>query len=231
MRMPLVVLLCLGLAASFVGSGLMGDQAAIAAGKAKHNTGGNTNNNSTNNNTSTNAQAQSGIDTARTNLTTAQTALDTLTTKLTTDFEATDDFTAAKKALDDAVAAYDAAKVPVLAALKDKPAYKTAADAVTNAQKDLDALKKSPDATKEQISAAASNVFKLSGATDKLEHEALTADPGVTSTLATLKDARDKLAKLRADFKDSLKTNKDVVAAKQAVDDAQTKLNTALSKH
>ena len=160
---------------------------------------------------------------ARADVTKAQTALDTLTAKLTSDYEASDEYTAAKKALADAADALNAAKVPVLAALKDAPEYKGALADEADAAKKLADLKAS-DSPRTQINAANDDLFKLSAVNGKLETQAYAADPGVQSAQTALQTAKENLNKLKTGFKASLPENADYAAAKKTLDDAQTKL-------
>jgi chromosome segregation ATPase len=174
---------------------------------------------------------QSATDQAHADLDAAQTALNTLVDKLTKAFMDTDDYRAAQKDLDSALDAYEKAHAAAFAALKTQPNYKAAVASEKAARKTLDDLKAAPVPDANQISEATDDLTTKSDAVDHLEADALAADPAVQTTHAALQAARDKLASLKAAFKDGLKSNKDYLAAQQAVTDAQAKLTAQAAKN
>jgi len=165
------------------------------------------------------------LTTASSDLATAQAKLKQVTASLWATFEQTPEWVAAEKAVADAQAAYDAACKPVLAALQDNPDFKAASDSTDDIDAKIEAARDAGDQdTVIQLAQA-----KLTGASTvtKMTNDALNADPGVASAKQNLTAAKAAEDQLRQKFQTSLASNSDYTTAKQAVDDAQTKLASA----
>jgi hypothetical protein len=166
---------------------------------------------------------------ARNDLNTAQRAYDTAVKAQMATFEQSADFTAAQQAVKDASAAYETAQRPVLKALEQKPDYQQAVAAKAAADAKLKALEDS-QGDRSQIAAAAEDSLTAKQALSTLERNAVANDDSLKPSLTALNDAQAKVAKLRADFQTSLKTQDDVAAAQKALDDAKSKLAAAEQK-
>ena len=173
--------------------------------------------------------AHEEIISARSDLVTAQKAYDTLVKTDTATFEQSADFAAAQQAVKAASTAYDTAKTPVLTALQQKPDYQQALAAKTAADAKLKALQDS-QGDQTEIATAAEDSLNAKQAMVVLERDAVANDPTLKPQFTALSDAQAKVAKMRADFQTSLKTQDDVAAAQKAVDDAKSKLAEAEQK-
>ena len=156
--------------------------------------------------------------------------MDDLVGPLTNTIEASPTFVEAKKKLDDAPTAYDAARADVIKALEDKPEYKSPHEAELAAKAKLAKLREDTDATPEAIKAAGDEDLAQLAVVGQVERDALQADAAVQEKLAAIRAAQGVITKLRADFHTSLESNTDYTTAKKAKDDAQAKLNSLTGK-
>jgi hypothetical protein len=151
-------------------------------------------------------------------------ALEKIVKKLTDDFKQTPDYKVAEKAVQDASAAFDLAKAPVIAALPgSSPAYKQAKTQQAIVQKKYNSLKDS-DPSSPTLLALGQQIFDIGNAMGPIEEGAVEDDPACMVAKKKLDATIAAVTKLMDDFKVSLKQNADWIAANAALTDAQTRL-------
>ncbi|MDP9173708.1 MAG: hypothetical protein M3O30_07560 [Planctomycetota bacterium] len=162
----------------------------------------------------------------------AAAAVEQATTKLRLAYEATSEWIAAQKQLADAQSALEEARKPVIADLAANNAdYAEAVSARDKAQANLDEVKSSPqNATPEVLTPLATEVMQASAKIGKMESDALgvnanylAAKDGVASALAAINQ-------LKVKFQESLASDADWKAAKDAADTAHQTLLDAQAK-
>jgi hypothetical protein len=161
--------------------------------------------------------SEANLATAREKRDQAKKDLDRIMAGKQKDFETSDEFTAAKKDLDDAIAAEKKAKEAALDKLKDDPAYKSAKDGEASAQKALDAAKADKTTSSDTRASLNDELFKKSGTVSRLEADAFKSDTDVQAAQDKSKAARDALDKLKTDNQKKLRTDPDVLAAQKTV--------------
>ncbi len=139
--------------------------------------------------------------------------------------EQADSVVAAKKAVGDATAAEQAAADAVKAKLATNADYKAAVAKETALRAQLDDLRNS-NATQDQISDKATEVFNAGSVTSKLERDANAVDPKYVDAQKTLADANAALTAART----AAKNDPAVATLKTTRDDAQKKLADAQAK-
>jgi hypothetical protein len=139
--------------------------------------------------------------------------------------EQSDAVVAAKKAVADATAELQTAADAVKAKLANNADYKAALAKEASLRTELDNLRNS-NATQDQISAKATEVFDAGSATSKIERDADATDPKYVDAQKKLTDANTALTAAR----NNAKNDPSVTALKQARDDAQKKLADAQAK-
>ncbi|MFI5382267.1 MAG: hypothetical protein ACHRHE_23475 [Tepidisphaerales bacterium] len=172
-------------------------------------------------------KAQQELTKATTDASKAQDTLNGIVPKLRKEFEASASWQSAQADLKAAQAEYDAARAPVLDALRQTPAYAAARDAKDKAEADRNAVVNDPASTTEQRMAAATAVLNAGTAVTKMEAEALAANTKVTAAHEKLIAANNKVQSLEKEFDASIRSNSDWKAARKAVDDANAKLAAA----
>ncbi|MGN6368184.1 MAG: hypothetical protein ACTHN5_07995 [Phycisphaerae bacterium] len=133
--------------------------------------------------------------------------------------------TAAKSAVADATAELEAAAKGVKDKLAENPDYKAAAAKEQSLRTELDNLRNT-NATQDQISAKATDVFDAGSATSKIEHDADEKDPKYAAAQKKLADANANLTAAR----NAARNDPAITPVKQARDDAQKKLADAQAK-
>jgi chromosome segregation ATPase len=177
------------------------------------------------------ATDQAALTTAQSDYTKALEALTTATNKLRLAFEQTSDWIAAKKQLTDAQGAMTDARKPVLAELAGNSEYATALDARNKAQADLDAVRSNPqDATPEALTPLAAALMEANSKVSKLENDALNANPNYTAAKDSVASAQAAVNALKTKFQESLASDADWKAAKDASDAAHQTLVDAQAK-
>lgn len=170
------------------------------------------------------------VSAAQAELSKANKAYADLVKSLNDAFEKSADFTAAQQSVTDAAKAHDAARAAVITALQEKPEYKTAQAAEANAKAKLTKLREDPATPDDQIKSAAEEDLGLLSVLGKMERDAVDADPAVHQAIAALAPLQSKVIKLRSDFRESLKKNTELLAAKTTKDEALVKLSTARNR-
>ena len=132
---------------------------------------------------------------------------------------------AAKKAVADATAEVEEAGTAVKSKLATDANYKAGVAKEAALRGQLDDLRNS-NATQDQISAKATEVFEAGSATSKMERDAEALDPKYVDAQKKASDASAALTTAR----NTAKNDPAVTALKQARDDAQKKLVDAQAK-
>ena len=165
-------------------------------------------------------EAKKKITAAEAEVKRAQQALADVVAKLRSDFEAGQDWQTAAAAQKQAQADYEAAKKPVVEAVKKKPAFASAEREKAEAEKELADLR-AKNTIGEPILKAVNKQADATAAMMKLENDALNADPKVAETRKKLADANMALAALKKQFDGSLAADTNWQEAKKGVDTAQ----------
>jgi hypothetical protein len=155
---------------------------------------------------------------------TATLALDALTKKANDDFQTSDPYLQAKKQVALAQTAYDAAATPVLERVDSDPAYIQAMAQSKSARDQIQALRTAGDPSPEQIGPLAQQEMSSTATARSLKSDALLSDNTVADAKGKLTAAQSALAALHTQFQKNLTTTAEYVTAKQAVDNAKTKL-------
>jgi len=171
-------------------------------------------------------EANKKIAAAKAEVTKAQAALTEVVTKLRTDFEAGQDFQTAQMVQKQAQAEYDAARKPVVEAVKKKLNYQNAEKEKAEAEKELADLR-TKNVIGEPILKAVNKQADATAEMMKLEGEALNADPKVVEARKKLAEANTALAMLKKQFDSSLSADTGWQEAKKGVDTAQEQVVTA----
>jgi hypothetical protein len=165
-------------------------------------------------------EAKKKITAAEAELKRAQQALADVVAKLRSDFEGGQDWQTAATAQKQAQADYEAARKPVVEAVKKKPAYQSAEREKADAEKELNELR-AKNTIGEPILKAVNKQSDAANLMLKLENEALSADPKVAEARKKLADANTALAALKKQFDGSLAADTNWQEAKKGVDTAQ----------
>jgi chromosome segregation ATPase len=155
--------------------------------------------------------------------------------KVSATFETKDDWVAAKKALADAQAHYDAALKPVMAALQANPDYLKLQAHRKAAQENLDAMRSQPrpsdssdqKAQDDQLSQAAGDVLTDGFAMNKMEVDARNSDGDLGTAKEELTDAKKTMEDLQGQVTAVLQTDPDYQAAQQQLTAAEQQLAAA----
>jgi len=178
------------------------------------------------------APDNSAVTSAQQELSTANAALKTVVQKQTAAFETSDAMVAAKKALAEAQAAYDAAIAPVLSSLQNSPDYAAAVAQKQDASDKLTALRANGgDPPPDEVSPLAEQEMTANATVHSLAAAAIAADTNASDAKTKLDAAQAAITDLRVNFQKTLTADPEYVSAKQAVDDAQKKLAAAQSSN
>jgi len=171
-------------------------------------------------------QARKKITDAQSDVTRAQAALTEVVTKLRTDFEAGKDWQDAQAAQKAAQAEFEAAKKPVVEAVKRNFKYQTAEKERAEAEKELADLR-AKNVIGDPILKAVNKQADAASEMMKIENEALNADAKVVEARKKLAEATQAVAMLKKQFDSSLTTDAGWMEAKKGVDMAQEQVATA----
>lgn len=155
--------------------------------------------------------------------------------RVATAFESKEDWIAAKKAVVDAQAHYEAAMKPLMAALQANPDYQKLVANRKAAQLKLDALKAQSKATdsesqKEQdaeLSEAAGEVLTSGYAMNKMEADAKEGDGNLGMAKEELLDSKKAMDALQAQVTAVLQVDPEYIAEQQNLTTAQQQLTAA----
>ncbi len=172
-------------------------------------------------------KAQQELTAATSEQTKAEDGLASIVPKLRKEFEAAPAWSSAQADLKAAQTENDAARAPVLEALRQKPAYVAARDAKDKAEADRNAVVDEPTSTAEQRAVAATAVLNAGTVLSKLESDALAANPQAVVARQKLLAAGVKVQTLEKEFDASIRNNADWKAARKALDDATAKVASA----
>ena len=156
----------------------------------------------------------------------AQQALAEVVGKLRTDFESGQDWQNAAAAQKQAQADYDAAKKPVVEAVKKKLNYQDAERQKAEAEKELADLR-AKNTIGEPILKAVNKQADATTEMMKIEAEALNADAKVVEARKKLAEANAAVAMLKKQFDSSLAADNGWQEAKKGIDMAQEQVATA----
>ncbi|HTW95657.1 MAG TPA: hypothetical protein VMD30_12720 [Tepidisphaeraceae bacterium] len=162
------------------------------------------------------------LQSAETDLATANAKLKQVIADLWAKFTADPAWAAAEKAVADAQTAYDAACRGVQNSLMSNPDYKAASDSSDSIDAKIETARDNGD--QDTVIQLAQEKLQDATTLTKMQTDAMNADPTVASTKQALTAAKAVEDQLRQKFQDSLAADDDYKAAKQAVDDATTKL-------
>ena len=170
------------------------------------------------------------ITTNEATLSTANTEYNKAVSAFQTDFRKHDDYVAARKALDDAQKALDAARTAVVTKLKTQDStYQAAVTKVTASKKKLDQIRAS-GGSRDAISAQANVILGQDDAVAKLEQAGYDADQPCIDAKKALADAKVALDALDAKLADAVKTDDKLKALRDTKDAAQTALTDSRKK-
>ena len=148
-------------------------------------------------------------------------AMDMAEKKVDAKFEQSADWTKANDAFHTAQDEFNLAKTAAIKKLKTDAAYTAACDASTKASANLDAVRKNPGSSTDDVSTAAAESFAAKSKVTQMEKDACTVDPTVASAKASLAQATATLAKLREQEHDAVLADADYQAAKSKFDAAK----------
>ena len=171
-------------------------------------------------------QARKKITDAQADVTKAQAALAEVVSKLRTDFEAGKDWQDAQAALKQAQMEFEAAKKPVIEAVKKNFKYQTAEKEKIAAEKELADLRTNNvigDPILKAVNKQADAISEMM----KMENDAMNADPKVVEARKKLAEATTAVALLKKQFDSSVGTDAGWQENKKAVDMAQEQVATA----
>jgi hypothetical protein len=233
------------IAVGFIASSVLAVQ-GVPAGAGRYGRGGNNNNKNNNNNNPNNRtpaaqqpaepakidttaldQAKKDAAAAKAEQQKAQAAVAQARAKLMKDYDTKPEVIEAKKKVETARAAYDAAASPVLKSLSTRSDYKASQDALAKADDKVNTVRADAAATPEQRAAAAKDALDARNASTKVRNDALAADPKIAQAKTELDAATSELNKLKADFEQSISSDPDIATAQQALEDAKAKTKQA----
>ena len=165
-------------------------------------------------------EAKKKVTAAEADVKKAQQSVAEVVAKLRADFEAGQDWQNATAAQKQAQADYEAARKPVVEAVKKKPAYQNAERAKAEAEKELADLR-ARNVIGEAILKAVNKQADATSEMMKVENEALNAEPKVVDARKKLAEANTAVAALRKQFDGSLASDTGWQEAKKGVDTAQ----------
>ena len=171
-------------------------------------------------------EAKKKVQAAQADVTKAQGALAEVVGKLRTDFEAGQDWQNAQMAQKQAQAEFDAAKKPILEAVKKKLNYQTAEKQRAEAEKELAELRNN-NVIGDPILKAVNKQADATAEMMKLENDALNADQKVVEARKKLAEATATVITLKKQFDTSLGTDAGWQEGKKAVDAAQEQVASA----
>jgi hypothetical protein len=171
-------------------------------------------------------EAKKKVQTAETEVNRAKAALADVVAKLRMDFEAGQDWQNAQTAQKQAQADYDAARKPVVEAVKKKPNYQNAEREKAAAEKELADLR-AKNVIGEAILKAVNRQADATTEMMKLENEAMNAEPKVVEARKKLAEANAAVVMLKKQFDSSLSADTSWQEAKKGMDMAQEQVATA----
>ena len=134
-----------------------------------------------------------------------QAALGKIVGPLRAEFESSADMTAAQAGLKDAETEHTAAETSLTTSLANNPDYQAALKKKSDAAAKLTSLRDS-GASPEDIATAATAAMDAGSEAGKIRLAAETADPQIKQSRADLSAAEAKIADLRKQFQDSIRT-------------------------
>jgi len=171
-------------------------------------------------------EARKKITAAQSDVTKAQSALAEVVSKLRADFEAGKDWQDATAALKQAQMEFDAAKKPVIEAVKKNFKYQQAERDKAEAEKELADLR-ARNVIGDPILKAVNKQADATSDMMKMENEAMSADPKVVEARKKVSEASMAVALLKKQFDSSLGADAGWQDAKKGVDAAQEQIGTA----
>jgi len=171
-------------------------------------------------------EARKKVQAAQSDVTKAQAALNEVVGKLRSDFEAGKDWQDAQAAQKQAQAEFEAAKKPIVEAVKKKLNYQTAEKEKAEAEKQLADLR-ARNVIGDPILKAVNKQADATAEMMKLENDALNADPKVLEARKKLAEATAAVIALKKQFDSSISTDAGWQENKKAVDMAQEQVATA----
>lgn len=156
----------------------------------------------------------------------AQKELNGVADKLRARFEQSDEWKQAQADLKAAQTERDAAIAPALEKVRASAEHKAASDAKTKAAAEVDRLR-AAGSTGPEVAAAARATAEASGAVQKLEADAIAADPAAKAAAAKALESGTNCADLLKKFNDSIKLSPEFEQATKRVEDARAKRDRA----
>jgi hypothetical protein len=150
--------------------------------------------------------------------------------KLMKGFDGKPEVVEANKKIAAAKEAYAAASAPLLKALEATPEYKAKQQAVVTADQDVTTFRADPNATPQQRMDAAKKALEARNAVSQARTDAVAGNAEVSKAKSDLDGATAALNKLRTEFENSIASDPDLVAAKQALDEAKARTKDADGK-
>ena len=152
---------------------------------------------------------------ARSAVTKGKVAVTLAARKVQQDFEATAEWKKADSAWKQADARYAAAVRVARAALEKNPAFQQAVVERGRRENELKALKAADERDEKAIASASVALLQAVGATSRMDHEALAADPQVAQAKAALDAAAAAMAELRKTEVQRVKDSPEFQAARE----------------
>lgn len=184
-------------------------------------------------------QARKAVLDARASLAKVQDQVTQIRLRVLKTFQSRDDFVAAKKAVDDAQAEYDAALKPVMTALYANPDYQQLVAKRKAAQAVLDAShtqhttpgesETSASQQDDAISQAAGEVLTDGFAINKMETDAKENDLNLATAKETLNDARQQMAALQTQVDAALQNDPEYQQVQPQLAAAQQQVTAAVA--
>jgi hypothetical protein len=172
------------------------------------------------------AEARKKAQAAQLEVIKAQGALTQVVTKMRTDFEAGSDWQTAQTALKTAQAEYDAARKPIVDAMKKRADYQKAETEKAKAEQELAELRANGTIGEPVLKAINRRADALADMT-KIETDLMNAEPKVGEARKKLADATAEVAQLKKQFDTSIQGDTGWQEAKKAVDTAQEQVTLA----
>jgi len=173
------------------------------------------------------------VEDAKKTVETATSAYNTKVAAVTTEFKKQDEYMAARKAYDDAVIAFTAARAAALKKYKaDDADYKAALTKEASAKQKLSDMR-ATGGSRDAIAEQSKIILETGDKIDKLEKTSVGADPACQEAQKKVDETKAALDALDAKLADQLKTDGEVTGLKSAMDQAKTALidaNKKLSK-
>ncbi len=157
-------------------------------------------------------------------------ALEAIAARLRPKLESSPDYLSAIAASAKAQAEYNDAYNQFIAELMTHQDYKDAVAAKAAAQAKGDAVRKDPNSTPDDVSAAAKDVLAAANNVTRIQNTALEGDTHLASLKASAADAAEKVASMKKAIDAKVTSDPSFVAAKSTLDQAQAKLDAARKK-